>query len=89
MSEKQASGMAAATPILISTRRVRFPGSCNLDPDTCNGVAVRASLLPRYQRTGIRHQLSEPMPIRLRLTRTRGSGRDLIPGPCFLIPGKG
>ena len=47
MSEQQASAMAAATPILISTRRVRLPGTWFLAADTCNGAAVRASLLPR------------------------------------------
>ena len=91
MSEKQASGMAAATPILISTRRVRLPGTCFLAPDTCNGVAVRASLLPRYQESGIRDQGSEMVPdlLRLRLSANARDGRDLLPDPCFLISDKG
>jgi hypothetical protein len=44
--------MTAATPILISKKQMQCPGFCNLDPDTCNGAAVCASLLPRYQRIG-------------------------------------
>ena len=81
MSEKQASGMAAATPILISTRRVRLPGTCFLAPDTCNGVAVRASLLPRYQESGIRDQKWCLTCSASGFPRTPGTA-----GICFLIP---
>jgi hypothetical protein len=56
-----------------------------------NGAAVRASLLPRYQESGIRDQGSEMVPglLRLRLSANARNGRDLLPGPCFLIPDKG
>jgi|HubBroStandDraft_6_1064221.scaffolds.fasta_scaffold438732_1 hypothetical protein len=48
-----------------------------------SGAAVRASLLPRYQEPGIRHQASEPMPIRLRLSPSAWvwQGPILIPDP--------
>jgi hypothetical protein len=42
---KQASGMAAVTPILIFHNGCQYPGSWNLAPDTRN-AAVCASLLP-------------------------------------------
>ena len=82
MSEQQASAMAAATPILISKKQMQFPGFCNLDPDTCNGAAVCASLLPRYQRigSGISDKL---VSIPLRLAASAWSGRDRI---AILIP---